>query len=100
MLVAGQQIGKVDDIELTDDAQAEVTISVDEPLHEGTTAVDSRHVAVGDREPLRVASPRGPNNSPELEDGATLTGEHTTSPVDLDQLFNTFRPGPGSRSGT
>src|SRR3712207_7087182 len=28
-----------DDITLTDDAQAEVTITVDEPLHDGTSAV-------------------------------------------------------------
>ena len=39
VLVAGQPIGSVDSIDLTDDSQAEVTISVDEPLHEGTTAV-------------------------------------------------------------
>ena len=34
----------------------------------------------------------GPDNAPALGDGATLTGDTTTSPVDLDQLFDTFRP--------
>jgi ABC-type transporter Mla subunit MlaD len=37
--VGGQQVGTVDDIKLTDDARAEVSITVDDPLHEGTTAV-------------------------------------------------------------
>src|SRR5687768_1674974 len=36
--VGGRPIGQVDDIALTDDAQAEVSITVDDPLHEGTTA--------------------------------------------------------------
>ena len=34
----------------------------------------------------------GPDNAAEMEDGATVSGEKTTSPVDLDQLFNTLRP--------
>jgi phospholipid/cholesterol/gamma-HCH transport system substrate-binding protein len=39
----------------------------------------------------------GPNNAPELRDGATLTGANTTTPVDLDQLFDTFT-GPARKS--
>ena len=35
----------------------------------------------------------GPNNEPALEEGATLGLSSTTTPVDLDQLFNTFPPG-------
>ena len=35
VLRAGQKIGTVDDVTLTDSGQAEVTISVDEPLHRG-----------------------------------------------------------------
>ncbi len=91
VLVAGQPIGKVDDVSLTDDAQAEVTISVDESLHQGTTAV-IRATSLSGIANRYVSVTPGPNNAPELEDGATLTGEHTTSPVDLDQLFDTFRP--------
>jgi phospholipid/cholesterol/gamma-HCH transport system substrate-binding protein len=91
VLVAGQQIGKVDDVALTDDGQAEVTISVDEPLHEGTTAV-IRATSLSGIANRYVSIAPGPNNSPELAGGATLAGERTTSPVDLDQLFNTFTP--------
>ncbi|HMC06292.1 MAG TPA: MlaD family protein [Solirubrobacterales bacterium] len=91
VLVAGQQIGKVDDVVLTDNAQAEVTITTDRPLHEGTTAV-IRATSLSGIANRYVSIAPGPNNAPELKDGATLTGQKTTSPVDLDQLFNTFTP--------
>ena len=39
VLVAGQPVGTVDDITLTDNALADVTITTDDPLREGTTAV-------------------------------------------------------------
>jgi phospholipid/cholesterol/gamma-HCH transport system substrate-binding protein len=91
VLVAGQPIGKVDDVALTDDGQAEVTISVDETLHEGTTAL-IRATSLSGIANRYVSITPGPNNAPELGDGATLAGEKTTSPVDLDQLFNTFTP--------
>ena len=35
----------------------------------------------------------GPNSNPALEEGATLGLASTTTPVDIDQLFNTFPPG-------
>src|ERR1044071_4123016 len=36
VLVGGQPIGTVDDISLTEDAQAEGKITTDDPLHDGT----------------------------------------------------------------
>jgi phospholipid/cholesterol/gamma-HCH transport system substrate-binding protein len=91
VLRAGQKIGTVDDVTLTDSSQAEVTISVDEPLTEGTSAV-IRATSLSGIANRYVSITPGPDNAPELEDGATMAGEKTTSPVDLDQLFNTFRP--------
>jgi phospholipid/cholesterol/gamma-HCH transport system substrate-binding protein len=91
VLVAGQSIGKVDDVSLTNDAQADVKISIDEPLHEGTSAV-VRATSLSGIANRYVSITPGPDNAAELDDGATVTGEHTTSPVDLDQLFDTFRP--------
>ncbi len=91
VLVAGQPIGKVDSVDLTEDAQAEVTVSVDEPLHEGTSAI-IRATSLSGVANRYVSITPGPDNSPELDDGATLSGDRTISPVDLDQLFDTFRP--------
>lgn len=89
VLVGGQPIGTVDDIALTDDGQARVTISVDEPLHEGTTAV-IRSTSLSGIANRYVSISPGPNSAPELDAGTPVTTESTTTPVDLDQLFNTF----------
>jgi phospholipid/cholesterol/gamma-HCH transport system substrate-binding protein len=91
VLVAGQPIGSVDSIKLTDDANADVTISVDETLHEGTTAV-IRATSLSGIANRYVSITPGPNNAPALPDGAALAGDNTRSIVDLDQLFDTLRP--------
>ena len=91
VLVAGQPIGTVNSITLTDDRNADVSISVDEPLHEGTTAV-IRATSLSGIANRYVSITPGPNNEPTLPDGATVDRGNTTSIVDLDQLFNAFRP--------
>jgi phospholipid/cholesterol/gamma-HCH transport system substrate-binding protein len=91
VLVGGQPIGTVDDVTLTEDNQAEVKISVDEPLHEGTTAV-IRSTSLSGIANRYVSITQGPDNAPELPDNQLITQTDTTTPVDLDQLFNTFRP--------
>jgi phospholipid/cholesterol/gamma-HCH transport system substrate-binding protein len=81
-------------ISLTDDNQAEITISVQDgyaPLHEGTTAL-IRATSLSGIANRYVALTPGPNSNPKLSDGATLGTDNTTSIVDLDQLFNTFDP--------
>jgi phospholipid/cholesterol/gamma-HCH transport system substrate-binding protein len=90
--VGGRRVGNVDDITLTDDNLAEVTITVEEPyapLHEGTTAT-IRLASLSSVANRYIALSPGPNNAPELADGATLGVERTTTVVDLDQLFNTL----------
>lgn len=90
VLVGGQPIGSVEEIDLTDDNLAEVRIEVDDPLPAGTTGV------------IRATSLSGianryvqisPGNGAELDDGEVIGTGSTTSPVDLDQLFDTFRAG-------
>ena len=83
--------GSVESIELTDDNLAEVEVDVDEQLHEGTTAVIRATSLSGVANHYVSISP-GPNSNPPLDDGATLGLASTTTPVDLDQLFNTFPP--------
>jgi len=90
--IGGRRVGNVDDITLTDDNLAEVKITVDEPyapLHEGTKAT-IRLASLSSVANRYVALEPGPNNAPELPEGATLGVERTTTVVDLDQLFNTL----------
>jgi phospholipid/cholesterol/gamma-HCH transport system substrate-binding protein len=96
VLIGGSPAGSVDEIKLTDDNQAEVSVSLDEALHEGTTAVIRATSLSGVANHYISVTP-GPNNAPVLADDAVLTGADTTTPVDLDQLFDTFN-GPARKS--
>ena len=89
VLIGGQPVGSVESIELTDDNLAEVKISVEQELHEGSTAV-VRATSLSGVANHYVSIEPGPNDNPPLEDGATLGLSDTTTPADLDQLFNSF----------
>jgi phospholipid/cholesterol/gamma-HCH transport system substrate-binding protein len=89
VLVGGHPIGTIDDITLTENAQAEVEVTLDQPLHEGTTAV-IRSTSLSGIANRYVAIHPGPNSEPEIAEGETLTSDLTSAPVDLDQFFNTF----------
>lgn len=90
----GAPIGKVADIHLTDDGEAELTLELDgdyAPLRRGTLAtirqaslsgVANRYVD------LRLA----PQRAPAIPDGGVIDQASTTTAVDLDQVFNTFDP--------
>ena len=91
VLVGGHPIGSIEDITLTDDWQADVTVSVDQELHEGTTAV-IRATSLSGVANRYIAVTPGPDNGPALEDDEVITAERTIAPVDLDQLFDVFRP--------
>jgi phospholipid/cholesterol/gamma-HCH transport system substrate-binding protein len=90
VLIGGAPVGSVDDVTLTDDGQAQVDISVDRPLHEGSSAV-IRATSLSGIANRYVSIQPGPDNTPELAGGSTITQVDTTTPVDLDQLFNTLR---------
>ncbi|MBI5104225.1 MAG: MCE family protein [Solirubrobacterales bacterium] len=92
--IGGRRIGRVADIRLTDDNQAEVDIEVEEPyapLHEGTTAI-IRATSLSGIANRYISLNPGPNDADELDDGTVLDASKTTTPVDLDQLFNTLDP--------
>jgi phospholipid/cholesterol/gamma-HCH transport system substrate-binding protein len=91
VLVGGSPVGKVESIELTDDNLAAVNVEVEQELHEGTTATIRATSLSGVANHYVSISP-GPNSSPALEDGAELGLSSTTTPVDIDQFFNTFPP--------
>ena len=92
--VAGRPIGKVTSVELDDNAQAQVKLSVGsgfDPLHEGTTAVIRASSLSGIANRYIELHP-GANSRPKIDDGGHIGADRTQAPVDLDQLFNTLDP--------
>jgi phospholipid/cholesterol/gamma-HCH transport system substrate-binding protein len=92
--VGGRRIGRVADIKLSDKNLAEVRVQVDEPyapLHLGTTATIRSGSLSGVANRYISLAP-GPNSAPELDEGATVGLDRTTTSVDLDQLFDTLDP--------
>ena len=92
--IGGRRVGSIRKIELTDGNQAQVTIEVDTPyapLHLGTTAT-IRATSLSGVANRYIALTPGPNSAQKLDDNAILGADKTTSPVDLDQLFNTLDP--------
>jgi phospholipid/cholesterol/gamma-HCH transport system substrate-binding protein len=95
VLVGGQPVGSVESIELTNDNLAKVVVSVSQELHEGTTATIRATSLSGVANHYVSISP-GPNSNPALDNDATLGLASTTTPIDIDQFFNTF-PAPVRR---
>lgn len=91
VLIGGQPVGSVESIGLSDNDLAEVQISSEQELHEGSTATIRATSLSGVANHYVSISP-GPNNRPALKEGAVLGLSETTTPADLDQLFNTFPP--------
>ncbi|HEX7279730.1 MAG TPA: MlaD family protein [Solirubrobacterales bacterium] len=89
VLIGGSPVGTVTSLGLTDDNLAEVNVEIDQELHEGSTAVIRATSLSGVANHYVSISP-GPNSNDALDDGATLGLASTTTPVDIDQLFNTF----------
>src|SRR5688500_17802405 len=88
--IGGRRIGRVPDIGLTDDNRAVVDFGDEEgfvPLREGTRAVIKATSLSGIANRYITLTP---GTGPELDDGATLTQDNTTSIVEIDQLFNTL----------
>jgi phospholipid/cholesterol/gamma-HCH transport system substrate-binding protein len=90
VLIGGTPVGSVDAVKLTDNGQAQVDISVDRPLHQGSSAI-IRATSLSGIANRYVSIQPGPNSNPELASDAIITEVDTTSPVDIDQLFNTLR---------
>jgi phospholipid/cholesterol/gamma-HCH transport system substrate-binding protein len=93
--VAGREIGTVQEIELTRDGQAEVTLSITdpdfEPLRRGTQAT-VRQASLSGVANRYIDLRLPPDDAPRIPDGGTIEQDATMTAVDLDQLFNTFDP--------
>jgi phospholipid/cholesterol/gamma-HCH transport system substrate-binding protein len=90
--VSGVKVGSVKSIALTDDGQAEVTMSIDDgwaPLRHGTQVVVRQASLSGIANrylDLRIA----PERAAAIPSGGLIDQDATTTAVDLDELFNTF----------
>ncbi len=91
VMIGGKPVGSVNEIELTDDGQALIDISIEQELHEGTQAMIRPYSLAGIANRYIAVSP-GMNSEPALPDGATIGREDTGAPVDLDQVLNAFTP--------
>jgi phospholipid/cholesterol/gamma-HCH transport system substrate-binding protein len=93
--VAGVPVGSVSGIKLTPDGQADITLRITDgrysPLREGTHAV-VRQASLSGVANRYVDLMMPPGDPPKIDDGGLIDEQHTTTAVDLDQLFNTFDP--------
>lgn len=87
--IGGTPVGSITELKLTEDGQAKVVIEVDRELHEGTKAMIRAVGLVGVANHYVSIEP-GPNDAPVMEEESVLTQVDTTTPVDLDQVFNAF----------
>jgi phospholipid/cholesterol/gamma-HCH transport system substrate-binding protein len=94
--VAGAPVGKITNIDLTRDGQADVTLKITDsdyvPLRRGTKAVvrQASLSGVANRY-VDLQLPDG-TQTQKIDSGGVIEQADATTAVDLDQLFNTFDP--------
>jgi phospholipid/cholesterol/gamma-HCH transport system substrate-binding protein len=92
--VSGTEVGKVQNIDLTDDGQAKVEIKISDDkyaLRQGTRAI-VRASSLSGIANRYIDLQLAPATAPKIKDGGTISQTQTTTAVDLDELFNLFDP--------
>lgn len=93
--VAGEPIGTVKDIDVTNNGQAEVKLDITEdgyaPLRQGTRAI-VRQTSLSGVAQRYIDLQLGGATGAEIPEGATIPTTSTEATVDLDQIFDTFNP--------
>jgi len=92
--IGGVPAGTVEDIQITSDGRADVTIKIEErftPLRVGTRAVIKQRSLSGIANRF-VDIQLGDGDGAEIDDGGLLAEDSTDTAVELDQLFNLFDP--------
>ena len=92
----GVAIGSVEKIELTDDGQADVRLSIDtenSPLPTGTRASIRQlsQSGIANRF-VDLTFPEHSEGASEIDDGGVIRADATTTQVDLDQVLNALKP--------
>jgi phospholipid/cholesterol/gamma-HCH transport system substrate-binding protein len=94
VLIGGVPAGSVDDVRITSDGRADVTLKVKDqyaPLREGTRAVIKQRSLSGIANRY-VDLQLGPGTAEAIKDGGRIGPDRTVTAVELDQLFNLFDP--------
>jgi phospholipid/cholesterol/gamma-HCH transport system substrate-binding protein len=91
--IGGRAVGTVSKIELGSSGEALVTMNLEEGgrLHSGTRAAIRAGSLSGIANRYVSLTP-GPDSGDEIPDGGRIAGDKTSSPVDLDEVFNTLDP--------
>ena len=93
--VSGVTVGSVEDVELTDDGQADVTLTINGdgyyPVRHDTRAIIPQASLSGVANRY-VDLQLGGGDQADIDDGGTLPTTSTEAAVDLDQIFDTFDP--------
>jgi phospholipid/cholesterol/gamma-HCH transport system substrate-binding protein len=90
----GAPIGSVAGIEITPEGHADVELEIDDdhaPLRAGTRA-RIKQLSLSGIANRYVELTLPPDGSAEIPDGGRIGTDHTTTAVDLDELFNTLDP--------
>jgi phospholipid/cholesterol/gamma-HCH transport system substrate-binding protein len=90
--VAGEKVGTVEEIELTDDGRAKITFTVNDdfsPLRTGTRAV-IRQLSLSGVANRYIDLQLGGARGREIEAGGQIPSIDAEAAVDLDEFFNTF----------
>jgi phospholipid/cholesterol/gamma-HCH transport system substrate-binding protein len=93
VMVGGVPVGIVDEIELSDNGEAEVSVRITDedltPLHEGTRA-EVRIPSLSSVAARYIQLHPGPNSNDEIPSGATIATARTASVVEIDSLLSTL----------
>jgi phospholipid/cholesterol/gamma-HCH transport system substrate-binding protein len=92
--IGGTPVGSIDSIALTNNGQALITFSLERkygPLRHGTKAI-VRQASLSGVANRYIDLQPGPGTNSALQPDEVLGTDHTTSAVDLDQIFNIFGP--------
>jgi phospholipid/cholesterol/gamma-HCH transport system substrate-binding protein len=91
--VGGVSVGTVSDITLNRQGLAQLTLSISDgnyqPLHRGTQAT-IRELSLSGIASRYIDLTLGAHSNPTIPNGGVIGETHTTSEVDLDQLFDTL----------
>jgi phospholipid/cholesterol/gamma-HCH transport system substrate-binding protein len=90
--VAGQPVGEVEEIRVTDNSQAEVELKIDDeyaPLRRGTRAI-VRQLSLSGQANRYIDLQLGGAKGAEIPAGGTIPAQDVAEAVELDQLFDVF----------